>query len=264
MEVEKRLKVECLTPNEAFSLFCDKVAENVLNSHPDIRRLAKIVVQECKGLPLALIFIGRSMASRKTPRDWEQAIQLLKSYPAKFTGMGDQVFPILKFSYDHSDNDTIKSCFLYCSIFPEDHDIWNEDIINLWIGEGFLDKFGDLYEARNQGDEIIRNLKLACLLEGDVSDPSCKMHDVIRDMAQWLSCDYWEEKHKSVVLEQVKLIEAYQTVKWKDAQQVALWGSNIDKELSLSPCLLNLQTLILRKSKMKSLPVRFFQNMPMS
>ena len=143
MEVDKRLKVECLTPDEAFSLFCDKVGENTMNSHPDIRRLAKIAVEECRGLPLALIIIGRSMASRKMPRDWELAIQVLKSYPSKFSGMGDQVFPILKFSYDHLDNDNIKSCFLYCSIFPEDHNIWNEDLINLWIGEGFLDKFGD-------------------------------------------------------------------------------------------------------------------------
>ena len=74
MEVHERMRVGCLTPGEAFSLFCDKVGENILNSHPDIKRLAKIVVEECKGLPLALIVIGRSMASRKTPREWEQAL----------------------------------------------------------------------------------------------------------------------------------------------------------------------------------------------
>ena len=67
MEVHKRIRVECLTSDEAFSLFRNKVGENVLNSHPDIKRLAKIVVEECKGLPLALIVIRLSMASRKTP-----------------------------------------------------------------------------------------------------------------------------------------------------------------------------------------------------
>ncbi|KAJ9692226.1 hypothetical protein PVL29_011342 [Vitis rotundifolia] len=266
MEVHKRMRVECLTPCEAFSLFCDKVGENILNSHPDIKRLAKIVVEECKGLPLALIVIGRSMASRKTPREWEQALQVLKSYPAEFSGMGDQVFPILKFSYDHLDNDTIKSCFLYCSIFPEDHEILNEDLIDLWIGEGFLNKFVDIHKAHNQGDEIIRSLKLACLLEGDVSGDTCKMHDVIRDMALWLSCELScesrEEKHKSFVLEDVELIEAYEIVKWKEAQRISLWHSNIKEGLSLSPCFLNLQTLILRKSNMKSLPIGFFQFTP--
>ncbi|KAL6335753.1 hypothetical protein AAG906_039516 [Vitis piasezkii] len=270
MKVHKRMRVECLTPDEAFSLFCDKVGENILNSHPDIKRLAKILLKNVKDchlpssslgdqwlagkllgrLPLALIVIGRSMASRKTPREWEQAIQVLKSYPAEFSGMGDQVFPILKFSYDHLDNDTIKSCFLYCSIFPEDYRINHEDLIGLWIGEGFLDKFVDIYEARNQGEEIIRSLKLACLLEGDVSKDTCKMHDVIRDMALWLSCESGEENHKSFVLEHVELIEAYEIVKWKEAQRISLWHSNINEGLSLSPRFLNLQTLILRNSKM--------------
>ena len=176
--------------------------------------------------------------------------------------MGDQVFPILKFSYNHLDNDTIKSCFLYCSIFPEDHIIRNEGLIDLWIREGFLNKFTDIHKARNQGDEIIRSLKLACLLESDVSEDTCKMHDVIRDMALWLSCEYGEEKHKSFVLEDVELIKAYEIVKWKEAQRISLWDSNINEELSLSPCFLNLQTWILRKSNMKSLPIGFFQFMP--
>ncbi|KAL6334900.1 hypothetical protein AAG906_023705 [Vitis piasezkii] len=226
MEVQKRMRVECLTPGEAFSLFCDKVGENILNSHPDIKGLLRLF--------------------RKTPREWEQALQVLKSYPAEFSGMGDQVFSILKFSYDHLDNDTIKSCFLYCSIFPEDHTIWNEGLIDLWIGEGFLDKFTDIHKARNQGDEIIRSLKLACLLEGDVLENTCKMHDVIRDMALWLSCESGEEKHKSFVLEDVELIEAYEIVKWKEAQWISLWDSNINEGLSLSP----------------SLPIGFFQFMP--
>ena len=48
IEVHKRIRVECLTPDEAFSLFRNKVGENVLNSHLNIKRLAKIVVKECK------------------------------------------------------------------------------------------------------------------------------------------------------------------------------------------------------------------------
>ena len=46
MEVHKRTMVECLNPDEAFSLFRNKVGEDVLNSHINIKRLAKIVVKE--------------------------------------------------------------------------------------------------------------------------------------------------------------------------------------------------------------------------
>ena len=90
------------------------------------------------------------MASRRTPQEWKHAIKILQSYPSKFSGMGDHVFPILKFSYDSLSDDTVKKCFLYCCIFPEDHDIEKNELIELWIGEGFLDKFDDIHDARNE------------------------------------------------------------------------------------------------------------------
>ena len=58
MEVHKKIRVECLKLDEVFALFCDKVSKNIINSHPDIKRLAEIVVEECKELPLALIIMG--------------------------------------------------------------------------------------------------------------------------------------------------------------------------------------------------------------
>ena len=73
------------------------------------------------------------------------------------------------------------------------------------------------YEARSQGEEIIRSLKLACLLEGDVLKNKSKMHDVIRDMALWVIMRLCGREDKSFVVACVKLIEAHETAKWKDA-----------------------------------------------
>ncbi|XP_034696680.1 probable disease resistance protein At5g63020 [Vitis riparia] len=143
--------------------------------------LAEIAAKECKGLPLALITIGRAMAGKSTLQEWERAIQMLKTYPSKF-----------------SDN----------------------DLINLWIGEGFLDEFDNLHEARNQGHNIIEHLKVACLFESD-EDNRIKMHDVIRDMALWLTSDYCGNKNK-VVVEEDGTLEAQQILKWKEAKQISL------------------------------------------
>ncbi|KAL6334969.1 hypothetical protein AAG906_023774 [Vitis piasezkii] len=175
MEAQKSIKVECLTQDEAINLFKKKVGESTLCSHPDIPKLAEIAAKECKGLPLALITIGRAMA-----------------------GMGDHVFPVLKFSYDSLQNGTLRSCFLYLAVFQEDYVIIDNDLINLWIGEGFLDEFDNLHEARNQGHNIIEHLKVACLFESD-EDNRIKMHDVIRDMALWLTSEYCGNKNKIVV-----------------------------------------------------------------
>ncbi|PPD74132.1 hypothetical protein GOBAR_DD28954 [Gossypium barbadense] len=65
--MDNNIRVECLPPGEAFKLFEEKVGSETLRMHPDICKLAEAVVEECAGLPLALITIGRAMASKKTP-----------------------------------------------------------------------------------------------------------------------------------------------------------------------------------------------------
>ncbi|KAL6334211.1 hypothetical protein AAG906_007458 [Vitis piasezkii] len=62
MQAQESIKVECLSLEAAWSLFQKKVGEGTLKSHPHIPRLAKIVAEECNGLPLALITLGRALA----------------------------------------------------------------------------------------------------------------------------------------------------------------------------------------------------------
>ncbi|XP_028780271.1 probable disease resistance protein At1g52660 [Neltuma alba] len=66
MDAQRVIKVNCLTPDKAFELFKDKVGGKILES-PHILPLAKQVVKECKGLPLALCTVGRAMANKETP-----------------------------------------------------------------------------------------------------------------------------------------------------------------------------------------------------
>ena len=57
------------------------------------------------------------------------------------------MFAILDFSYDSLSNDTIKSCFLYCSMFPSDYEILEDELVELWIGEGLLIASYDIQRA---------------------------------------------------------------------------------------------------------------------
>ncbi|KAG4937197.1 hypothetical protein JHK84_051284 [Glycine max] len=66
------------------------------------------------------------------------------------------------------------------------------------VYEGLLAEFGDdVYEARNQGEEIIASLKLTCLLEDRERENRIKMHDMIRDMALRLACDHGSNTRNS-------------------------------------------------------------------
>ncbi|KAK3219537.1 hypothetical protein Dsin_013507 [Dipteronia sinensis] len=264
MGAKERFKLNGLPQEAALRLFRQNVGDNVLNSHHEIPKLAEIVAKECDSLPLALVTIGRAMASRTIPEDWRYAINVLKSYPSRFPEMGKYVFPTLRFSYDSLSDDTLRNCFLYCSIFPEDHDISNRELIELWIGERFLDDFDNMYEAQERGRFIINSLKLTWLLEGsyvkDISyeEDHVKMHDVLRDMAHWLA---HEHENEILVKEHTGLIKSQEIGRWKEIVRVSLYGDNtqflIETQV-VCPCL---QTIFVIGSKLlRTLPGTLFQS----
>lgn len=80
------------------------------------------------------------MASKNTVQEWHRAVDILTSSASDFSGMEDEILPILKYSYDSLNSEQMKSCFLYCSLFPEDYRFFKERLIEYWIGEGFIDE----------------------------------------------------------------------------------------------------------------------------
>lgn len=260
MGADERIKVTCLPRDAAWSLFHEKVGEATLNSHPEIPKLARLVATECDGLPLALITIGRAMASMKKPYEWERAIRMLKTYPSKFEGMAEHVLPVLKFSYDSLKDEIVKKCFLYCSIFPEDHEIMNHDLVDLWIGEGYVKDLGGLYEARNDGLCIIETLKRACLLEEGQSEVLVKMHGVIRDMALWIACECGLKSNQFLVQEQLNSTEPHGVVEGRqEVEKLSLWGNDHVEKALESARYPHLNTCLIRGASFTGLPRSFFQ-----
>ncbi|KAB2095173.1 hypothetical protein ES319_A01G018400v1 [Gossypium barbadense] len=254
------IRVECLPSGEALKLFEEKVGSETLHMHPDIHKLAEAVAEECAGLPLALITIGRAMASKKTPQEWEYAIEVLrKSAASVLPGVGKEMYPKLKFSYDCLPDERFRSCFLYCSLYPEDHPIEKDQLIHCWIGEGLLDEHTNLSSARNQGHFIRGSLIDACLLENIRGNYYVKMHDVVRDMALWIVCEFEE---KFFVKLGVQLKELPEAEKWEEVTRMSLMGYQIENLTEILECP-NLQTLFLGSNDLKVIMNDFFNSMPM-
>ncbi|XP_034696376.1 disease resistance protein SUMM2-like [Vitis riparia] len=261
MEADKRIKVDCLTRTESWDLFRMKLGEDALNFHPDIPKLAQVVAQECCGLPLVLTTMGKAMACKKTPQEWKHAIRVFQSSASKLPGMGDRVFPLLKYSYDCLPTEVARSCFLYCSLYPEDYAMSKSSLINRWICEGFLDEFDDWEGAENQGYNIIGTLIHACLLEEADVDYQVKLHDVIRDMALWIARETGKEQDKFLVKAGSTLTEAPEVAEWMGPKRISLMNNQIEK-LTGSPICPNLSTLFLRENSLKMITDSFFRFMP--
>lgn len=264
MSVDWRFKVDYLPQEEAWNLFRLKVTDEVLNSHPEIRELAETVANMCGGLPLALVTIGRAMASRRDPDNWRYAIEELQRYPSGFESMGTRVFPLLKFSYDRLTSETYKTCFLYGSLFPRNQIIMKDELIELWIGEGLLRDSHNIAAARRERKFILESLKLACLLEEvevNNSEDFVKMHDMLRDMALWIASS--QEANKILVFQETEeSIKLQETASWNEAVRISLWRSpSIDSLSPTPPCCPRLLTLLVRYTMIKEFENKIFQSM---
>ncbi|XP_017978901.1 PREDICTED: probable disease resistance protein At1g12280 [Theobroma cacao] len=260
MGAHKVIKVECLSQDDAWKLFEEKVGEETLDSHPDIRELAKQVADECAGLPLALITIGRAMAYKTMPKHWEYAIMVLKEFPHKLASMDKEVYILLKFSYDSLPNDTMRSCLLYCSLYSEDFAILIDELKDYWFYEGFLNEFDNIIDARMQGEDIINSLLSACLLERcEYTTKYVKMHDVIRDMALWIAHECEAPEKRFFVRTSTKAPDVEKLENWEGVR-MSLMKSQIT-ELRGTPKCPNLQTLFLKDNKLQVISDGFFQFM---
>ncbi|ESR40710.1 putative disease resistance protein [Citrus sinensis] len=266
MGAHKNFEVGCLSANDARELFRQNVGEETLNGHPDIRELSETVTKECGSLPLALIITGRAMACKKTPEEWRDAIKVLQTSASEFPGLENDVLRVLKFSYDSLPDDTTRSCLLYCCLFPEDYRIYKENLIDCWIGEGFLKVTGK-YEVQDKGHTILGNIVHACLLEEE-GDDVVKMHDLIRDMTLWIARDTEKtedtekQKENYLVYTGAGLTKPPNVREWENARRFSLMETQI-RTLSAVPTCLHLLTLFLIfNEELEMITSDFFKSMP--
>lgn len=83
MDVRRKIKFDSLP----WELFQEKVGDALSHPNPEIRRQAESVAMKCGGLPLALITVGRAMASKRTTKECKHAITVLKIAPWQLLGM---------------------------------------------------------------------------------------------------------------------------------------------------------------------------------
>ncbi|KAJ3698921.1 hypothetical protein LUZ61_002626 [Rhynchospora tenuis] len=262
MDVRRKIKFDCLPWEHAWELFQEKVGDALAHPNPEIRRQAESVATKCGGLPLALITVGRALASKRTTKEWKHAITVLKIAPWQLLGMENDLLVPLKHSYDSLPNDKLRLCLLYCSLFPEDFSIFKEWIIGYCIGEGFIDDlYTEMDEIYNKGHDLLGDLKTASLLESE-DEEHIKMHPMVRAMALWIASDSGTKETKWLVRAGIGLKEALGAEKWNDAERISFMRNNIF-ELYEQPRCPSLKTLMLQSNPaLQKICDGFFQHMP--
>lgn len=188
----RELKIECLPDDKAQELFHRKAfrREEDYKCPTELKYHSEQIVAKCKGLPLAIVSVGSLLFVReKNPTEWKRIHDQLGWELGYNPGL-DHVRNILHLSFIYLPT-YLKSCFLYCALFPEDYILHRKVLIRLWIAEGFIEERGDstLEEvAEGYLNELVhRNMLQPEECNSFRRIRSCKMHDIVRQLAIDLS-----------------------------------------------------------------------------
>ncbi|XP_071904402.1 disease resistance protein RGA2-like [Coffea arabica] len=155
-----------------------------------VESIGEKIAKKCKGLPLAAKTMGSLLRFKDTVQQWQN---ILDSEIWQLEEATMELFPLLYLSYNELSPE-LKHCFSYCAVFPKDHSIFVEELIGMWIAEGYVRprRRGERLEL--VGHEYFDNLamrsffqelrKVEFFLVHDFT--LCKMHDIVHDFAQFL------------------------------------------------------------------------------
>ena len=183
MECQQKVLLSLLSENEAWALF--KINAGLQDEDSTLNTVAKKVARECKGLPIALVTVGRALRD-KSAVEWEVASKELKNSQFQHMEQIDEeknAYACLKLSYAYLKHEKTKLCFLLCCLFPEDYNIPIEDLTRYAVGYGLHQDAESIEDARERVYVEIQTLKDCCMLLETKSEEYVKMHDLVRDVA---------------------------------------------------------------------------------
>ena len=176
-----------LSYDDCLSLFTRQAlgARN-FDAYPHLKEVGEEIVRRCKGLPLAAKALGGMLRNQLNRRAWED---ILTSKIWDLPEEKSHILPALKLSYHHLPSH-LKRCFAYCSIFPKDYEFDKDELILLWMAEGFLQQLKGDNQPEKLGCEYFDDLFSRSFFQQSTQNSSqFLMHDLINDLAQSISGD---------------------------------------------------------------------------
>jgi hypothetical protein len=175
-----------LSESNSWNLF-KKMAfkDGVEPNNPKLVEVGRDIVQKCAQVPLAIRSIGSLLYFKNSEDDW---LYFKNHELYKITQQENDIFPILKLSYDHLPSH-LKQCVAFCSLFPKDYEIEVKVLIHLWAAQGFLHSSYGNRHLEDTGHEYFMDLLWRSFFQDVQRDAygeiyTCKMHDLIHDLAQ--------------------------------------------------------------------------------
>nr|DAD29832.1 TPA_asm: hypothetical protein HUJ06_031300 [Nelumbo nucifera] len=191
-------RLQGLSDDECWELFRRRAFQaGEEQRHPKLVEIGREIVRKCRGVPLAARTLGSLMRLKRKESEWlfvkDNEIWRIEKEAIDGGAKGNKILPSLRLSYDYLPS-KLKQCFAYCAIFPKDQEIEKETLIQLWMAQGFIGSYQGSSSSSERsleeiGEEYFNDLLWRCMFQEAKEDEegnivSCKMHDLVHDLAQ--------------------------------------------------------------------------------
>ncbi|KAJ9669983.1 hypothetical protein PVL29_026511 [Vitis rotundifolia] len=200
--------LKLLNEEDAKTLFRHSaIPEDGSGSSVPSEDLVNTIVRCCKGFPLALEVVGRSLHGQPV-EIWRSTLMKLSEGQC-IVNSEDELRNCLQSSLDALDEEDImlKECFMDLGSFPEDQKIPATALIDMWAELHKLDKDG-IYAISNLHKLCSRNLLNLVVTRNDgneidwcYNDAFVMQHDLLRDLAIYQSNQEPIEKRKRLIVD---------------------------------------------------------------
>ncbi|XP_027335667.1 putative disease resistance protein RGA3 [Abrus precatorius] len=174
-----------LTEEESWSLLKNIAFEDGYKGvNQNLETMGKDIAKNCKGVPLAVKTLGGLLRGQNEESEWKDVLcgdfwNLCEEH--------DSIMPILKLSYRNLSPE-MRQCFAYCSLYPKDWKIYKDELIQLWMAQGYLKLSIKTQHMEDVGNEYIRIFFMNSFFQDAVKSEygeiiSFKMHDLMHDLA---------------------------------------------------------------------------------
>jgi Leucine-rich repeat (LRR) protein len=177
-------RLKPLLEEDCWSLFAKHAFhDGNFDARSQLEVIGRQIVRKCEGLPLAAKAIGSLLRSKLGVDEWEKILKSeLWDSPIDKTN----ILPALRLSYKYLPSH-LKQCFAYYSIFPRDYVFKKDEIVLLWMAEGFLEEIKNK-RMEEVGEDYFLALASRSLLEQSSGNKlGFVMHDLVNDMAKFVS-----------------------------------------------------------------------------
>ncbi|KAJ0483336.1 putative P-loop containing nucleoside triphosphate hydrolase, leucine-rich repeat domain superfamily [Helianthus annuus] len=180
--------LESLSDDDALSLFAlHALGVRNFDSHLSLKPHGEGIVKKCDGLPLALIALGTSLRTKKDEDSWKGVLESeIWKLPVE-----DKIIPALRLSY-HDLSAPLKRLFAYCSLFPKDFLFDKEDLVLLWMAEGFFQPTPSDLTKETLGQKFFDELLSRSFFQHAPNNESLfVMHDLMNDLATSVATEFY-------------------------------------------------------------------------